>query len=252
MAYTDEELEQYRRELASDPTSRRFVPFAEMLRQAGALDEAEAVLSQGLEHHPNLRPAHVVRARIWRDQGHNERSLGLMAELYPQDAGNVALTELYCELLIELGHFTDADEVLRRAQYTGFPEATRVRLAEALGEARFPRESFEAEDVSSLGGVLTLPGLYLEELGDPFALPIVAARVGSAGNRKAAKNLWREVARLHPSFSTRANREITRLDGIAARAAAPDVGPVPLPGPRAPRVVAAAVRAWADKLGLDV
>ncbi len=252
MANSDEELQQARAELEADPTSRRFVSVAEILRQRGALDEAGLVLTRGLAHHPNLFPAHVVRARIWRDQGNRERALDLLAELYPQDAGNVALTELYCSLLIELGHFADADEVLRRAQYTGFPESTRARLTDALGEARFPREAFEEEDISSLGGVLTLPGLYLEELGDPFALPIIAARVGSAGNRKAAKALWREVARLHPSFSTRANREITRLDSIASRAVSPPAGAAVPAMPRNPAAVVDAIRTWADTLGLDV
>ncbi|HCH64954.1 MAG: hypothetical protein CL927_14955 [Deltaproteobacteria bacterium] len=252
MTYSDEEIAQYRRDMEADPTSRRFVPYAEVLRQSGALEEAEDILEQGLGIYPNLRSAHVVRARIWRDQGKNERALRLLAELYPQDAGNVTLTELYCELLIELGQFAGADEVLRRAQYTGFPEATRLRLAEALGEARFPSDDFEKEDISSLGGVLTLPGLYLEELGDPFVVPIVAARVGSAGHRTAAKGLWQEVARLHPSFSTRASREVARLDGIAGRQLRQAPAVVALPEPTDPAATARAVRAWAAQLGLDV
>ena len=252
MNYSDEEIAQYRHDFEADPTSRRFVPYAEVLRQNGDLEAAEAVLAQGLEVHPNLRSAHVVRARIWRDQGYDQRALGLLAELYPQDAGNVTLTELYCELLIELERFTEADEVLRRAQYTGFPEATRVRLSEALGEARFPADDFANEDISSLGGVLTLPGLYLEELGDPFAVPIVAARVGSAGHRKAAKTLWQEVARLHPSFSTRANREASRLDGIASAASGLEADTAELPTPQNAAAAARLIRQWASKLGLGV
>ena len=249
MAYSPEEIEQYRREYEADPSSRRFVPYAEVLRQTGALDEAEAVLSAGLEEHPNLRSAHVVRARIWKDRGFLERALRLVAELYPQDAGNVTLTELYCELLIEMEQFVEADEVLRRSQYVGFPEETRARLAEALGQARFPSESFEHEDISSLGGVLTLPGLYLQELGDPFAVPLVAARIGSAGKRRAARTVWEEVARVHPSFSTRANREIDRLDASSAAG----VGVVSeFTEPRDPEAVAVAVREWGLLLGLDV
>jgi|GEM_PF-6185402 len=253
MAYISPDIERYRRELEADPTSLRFVPLADALRRSGDLDAAETVLSAGLERHPKLRSAQVVRARLWRDQGRRTRALTLLADLYPQDAGNVALTELYCELLIELNHFDKAEEVLQRAQFTGVPDATRSRLEAALELARFPAADVEDDDpnLSSLTGVMTLPGLFLEELGDPFAVPVIAARVGRTGKRSAAKAIWREVARLHPSFSARANREIARLDGIAGRLPR-GVGPAVMPTPTDPSAAAQRIRAWAEQLGLDV
>jgi hypothetical protein len=149
-----------------------------------------------------------------------------------------------------MDHLAQAEEVLKRAQYTGLPEASRTRLEVALEQARFPADAID-DDLSSLSGVMTLPGLYLEELGDPFAVPVVAARVTKSGKRLAAKAIWREVARLHPTFSGRANREIARLDGIAGRLTPPADPAVQL-SPRDPAKVAAALREWAGQLGLDV
>ena len=252
MAFGARDIEHYRREVAQDPDSLKFVPLAEALRRSGELDDAERVLQAGLEHHPKLRSARVVQARLWRDQGKRTRALTVLADLYPQDAGNVALTELYCELLIDLGHLDRAEEVLHRAQYTGVPDGTRSRLEAALEAARFPSDEIEDDgDLSSLTGVLTLPGLFLEELGDPFAVPVVAARVGRTGQRAAAKAIWREVARLHPAYSGRASREIARLDGIAGRTGV-TAQPAIVPAPAAPADAARAIRAWATTLGLDV
>lgn len=253
MSLSTAEIERYRREVEHDPGSMRFVPLAEALRKSGQLAEATEVLERGLGHHPKLRSAQVVQARLWRDLGQGQRALTLLEELYPLDAGNVALAELYCELLIAFDHLEKAAEVLRVAQFTGLPDPVRMRLEATLEAARFPDAVDEADldDLSSLAGVMTLPGLFLEELGDPFAVPIVAARVGRSGSRTAAKAIWREVARLHPAFATRAGRELARLDGIAGRLPRTG-GPSVLPVPADPPAVARALREWAERLGLDV
>jgi len=248
------DIVQYRRELQADPRSLRFVPLAEALRRAGELDEATDVLASGLRFHPGFRSAIVVQARVHRDRGRRDKALALLDDLYPRDAGNVALVELYCDLLIEAARLDDAESVLRRAQFTGMPDDTLARLEEALEYARAPEpvdDLDEIEDLSSLSGVMTLPGLFLEELGDPFAVPIVAARVARSGRRSAAKAIWREVARLHPSHAALANRQIARLDGIAGRIPRSD-GPTVVLSPAEPEAAAARVRAWADRLGLDI
>jgi tetratricopeptide (TPR) repeat protein len=248
------DIAQYRKELQNDPRSPRFVPLAEALRRVGELDEAWDVLRSGLRLNPGFRSAIVVQARIHRDRGRRDKALILLDDLYPRDAGNVVLVELYCDLLLEAGRLDDAEAVLRRAQFTGVPDTTLARLEESLENARSPEpvSGFdEFEDLSSLGGVMTLPGLFLEELGDPFAVPIVAARVARSGRRTAAKSIWREVARLHSSHAALASRQIARLDGIAGRIPRTEAPHVVL-SPSEPEAAAACVRAWAERLGLDI
>jgi tetratricopeptide (TPR) repeat protein len=250
MAFITQDIERYRRDVDQDPASIKFVPLADALRRAGDLDGAERVLVGGLAHHPSLRSAQVVQARLWRDLGRPTKALALVSTLYPQDAGNVSLTELYCELLLQMGHLDKASDLLEQARFVGFPSAKIARLTAEVERARASTSGLdEVIDLSSLSGVMTLPGLFMEEIGDPFAIPVVAARVSRSGRRTAAKAIWTEVARLHPEQNARANREISRLSGIAGclpRAIPPSILP---PSPDA---AAASIRVWAKHLGLDV
>jgi tetratricopeptide (TPR) repeat protein len=245
---------QYRRDLQTDPRSLRFVPLAEALRRSGELHEARQVLASGLRFHPGFRSAIVVQAKVFRDLGRRQKALSILDELYPRDSGNVALVEVYFELLVDVGRLDDAEAVLRRTQFTDMADSVLARLEEQLEEARSPdslEELDDLEDISSFSGVLTLPGLFLEELGDPFAVPIVAARVSRVGHRAAAKAIWREVARLHPAHAGMANRQIARLDGIAGRIQ-PVVAPTVVLTPAAPEVAASRIRAWAECLRLEI
>ena len=47
-----------------DPTGQGFVALAEAYRESGDLDEAEKLLLEGLERHPDLSSGHVVLARV--------------------------------------------------------------------------------------------------------------------------------------------------------------------------------------------
>jgi len=250
MAFITQDIERYRRVLEQEPASITFVPLADALRRSGDLDGAERALATGMTHHPTLRSAQLVQARIWRDLGRPTKALALVSKLYPQDAGNVALTELYCELLIQLGHLDKARDLMKQAGFVGFPSVIVERLSVEVERARLSSEG-EAQviDLSSLSGVMTLPGLFMEEIGDPFAVPVVAARVARSGRRMAAKAIWTEVARLHSAQSARANREVSRLSGIAGRL--PRAVP-PSILPPSPDAAAARIRVWAKQLGMDV
>jgi tetratricopeptide (TPR) repeat protein len=246
------DIERYRSEVEADPTSLKFAPLADLLRRAGDLDGAQQVLETGFRVHPGLRSARLVQARVMRDRGQGKQALALVGELYPEDSGNVALTELYCELLVDARELDQVEEVLRRSASAGIPDEVLNRVEAALEAVREPVSDDDEEDgLDSLGGVLTLPGLYLEELGDPFAVPVVAARVARAGHRNQAKAIWREVSQHHPAFITRANREIARLSGIAGRyRESPEAMVMVMPSDR--QVAAAGLRSWAEQLGLEV
>lgn len=245
-------IARYRDDLATNSRSRAFVPLADALRKAGRLEEAQSVLAAGVVHHPDLQSAQLVQARIYADRGKPHRALPILDALYVRDGGNLDLVELYCRLLIEADRLDEAETVLQRAQFIGLPDAVLVKLEEGLEKARSQDEDDdELTDLASLTGVMTLPGLFLEDLGDPFAVPVVAARIARAGRRGAAVGVWREVARLHPAHLALANREIARLSGIAGRVGRTEPPAVHL---RPENAVGAArkVRAWAAAIGLEV
>lgn len=248
------DIVQYRRELQADPRSLRFVLLADALRRAGELHEARQVLDSGLRFHPGFPSAVVVQAKVLRDLGHDDQALSLLDELYPREPEDEALVEVYCELLIPAGRYDIAADVLRRAAAANLSEAVVERLGGLLEAALSPEpveELEDFEDLSSFGGVMTLPGLFLEELGDPFAVPIVAARVGRAGRRAAAKAIWRDVAQQHPAHVAMANRQIARLDGIAGRIQLPRA-PAVVPAPLDRAEAAGRIRSWAERLLLDI
>lgn len=248
MPNTAAEIVRFKQELARDPRSLRFVTLADLLRTQGEWAEAADVLSRGLAVHPELRSALLVKAKLLRDQGKLGRALAILDDLHPRDSGNVVLVEMYCDLLLGAGRLDDAELVLQKAQFAGLADAVLARLEEALEHSRGGIDE-DIEDLASLGGVMTLPGLYLEDLGDPFAVPVVAARVARSGRRSAARAIWREVARIHPDQSSRANREIARLDGIAGRVGTSTNAPTVVLPPANPVAAAAVVRAWGRKLG---
>ncbi len=54
---------------ARDPEGRAFVPLADAHRRKGELEEARALLQDGLERHPDFASGHLVAARVARDRG---------------------------------------------------------------------------------------------------------------------------------------------------------------------------------------
>ena len=55
--------------LAKDPTSKLFVPLAEEYIKAGMLEEAVAVLMDGLKAHPGFTSAHVTLGKVYLGKG---------------------------------------------------------------------------------------------------------------------------------------------------------------------------------------
>lgn len=127
-----EEIERYRRDVAADPRSLRFVQLADALRRRGRNLEAEGVLRQGLRHHPGLKNAELVLARVLATGGRRGQALALLDALYPRDPENLALIEVYVGLLLEEGRWVDATRVIDAAALSGaLPERVREWRAQA-------------------------------------------------------------------------------------------------------------------------
>jgi tetratricopeptide (TPR) repeat protein len=185
-----EEIARHRRELRSDPRSLRFVPLADALRRAGALDEALRVLDQGFAIHPAHKTALLVRARVFSDAGRGKDALTLLDELYPRDRGNLALIELYVELLSCDGRTAEARAVLAAAELAGATPALRERLLAVIEEEEAGLTELGA--LEPLESLYTLPGASVDDLGDPFLVEPVVRRVLRAGSREAGARLWAE------------------------------------------------------------
>ena len=54
---------------SQDPEGRAFAPLAEAYRQLGELDEATALVRDGLDRLPDFATGHLVASRVARDRG---------------------------------------------------------------------------------------------------------------------------------------------------------------------------------------
>ena len=81
-----------------DPDGRAFVPLADAHRQLGDMDQALALVREGLEEHPDFASAHVVEGWIHRAQGDIDtalKSFERVVELDPENAiARLAVAEL--------------------------------------------------------------------------------------------------------------------------------------------------------------
>lgn len=216
-----DEILRHSRELRADPRSLRFVQLADALRRAGRVDEAHAVLDQGLVEHPGHKGAGLVRARTLADAGATDEALRLLDELYPKDRGNFALTESYIELLVVSGRALDARAALSDAELLGATRAWLDRQRARIEE----EEAFGISDLDELEAIYSLPGASLVEIADPFLTEDIVKRVIRSGSREAAARLWAELR------GSMGASEASALRPRNLRQGAPALSPAPRPPP---------------------
>ena len=66
VAELDERIERCLTILADNPHSQVFAALAEAYRRRGDLGRAFSVCKNGLKHHPDYAPAHIVMAKHYR------------------------------------------------------------------------------------------------------------------------------------------------------------------------------------------
>ncbi|MFC1660679.1 tetratricopeptide repeat protein [Gemmatimonadota bacterium] len=98
----------------SDPIGRGFVPLAEVHRRLGELDEAERVLQDGLERHPDLASGHVVAGRVYLDQGADDRAEEAFGRALDLDPRNVEALRSLGKILKKNGDVPGCLELSRR------------------------------------------------------------------------------------------------------------------------------------------
>jgi tetratricopeptide (TPR) repeat protein len=92
------------------------VPLAEVHRRLGELDEAERVIQEGLERHPELASGHVVAGRIYLDRGENDQAEQAFGRALDLDSRNVEALRSLGKLLRERGDASGCLQLFRRLQ----------------------------------------------------------------------------------------------------------------------------------------
>jgi tetratricopeptide (TPR) repeat protein len=102
------EVQKLERYHAENPQGRYFVPLANAYRKTGAIDQAEALLREGLRRHPDYLSAHIVLGRCLADRGAVDDAVGEFRYVLSVDPQNLIALRSLGEMASEVGRTDEA------------------------------------------------------------------------------------------------------------------------------------------------
>jgi tetratricopeptide (TPR) repeat protein len=127
-----------------DPSGRGFAPLADALRRAGRLDEAAAVVDEGLSALPDFSAGHMVAAWIRRDRGDAEGAQAALREVLRRDPLNVLALRHLARFRSEAGDAEEAGQLMERAAGVDGGAGEQVDAEVLVTRAPAPSSSAEA------------------------------------------------------------------------------------------------------------
>ena len=189
------EIEQLEQRFAENPQGRVFAHLADLYRQAGRLEEAEALVVEGLKRHPNYVSAYLVLGRVYADWRRHDQAGAQFARVLELDAQNLVALRALGDLAAERGFWEEArtwyERVLQIDPYNEEAKDALGKLPTAAAEpAEAPKEAGKPAEAES--DAVAGYSRYGEELldagterpGEPAAPE--AARSDEAGDTGAA------------------------------------------------------------------
>lgn len=148
-----------------DPEGRTFVHLADARRRSGELDEALALLEEGLERHPDFSSAHVVAGWVHRDRDEVDESEAAFRRVLELDEENTAALRGLGELAQKRGSVDAALGWFKRLAAL-VPEDRE--LADRVDDLEREQLAAEAGVFSELDGIMAGEGEASGEV-DEFA-----------------------------------------------------------------------------------
>lgn len=93
-------VEKYQKILEKDPNSQVFAPLAEAYREMGMLQEAQRIVTAGVQRHPQFVAGLVTFARIYRDLKQPGRALEALKTATSLSSENILAHQLMGELYL--------------------------------------------------------------------------------------------------------------------------------------------------------
>ncbi len=167
----------YEQRLAADPSSRTFLPLAELYRLETRPEDARLLLEAGLARHPEFVSAQVVLAQVLLDLGDEARAQEVLARVVARDPENLVALRLLASAAVNREDWAGVVEHLEqivRLEPTDREAVARLLSArnklsdKTLAEspaATAPREKIGTTIGDVVGGVftLTLADLYIRQ-----------------------------------------------------------------------------------------
>ncbi len=219
----DKTLVNQLKEFQLNPQSLVFVSLAEAYRVHGMLDQALEICEEGLEHHPYLSSARMLRARIFFDLKRFADCLEQLSEILKQNPENFRALKLRTEVFIHLGQKKRAYDALNHILVL-FPqdkesvlalekiENELVPIKQKISPTLIARVSSDFQ--ASRGSIKDYRMAKLEE--QYFAEPVVvpSALIGSSIESSSVVDQEED-----PAFATKTIAELYLRQGLKKKAA---------------------------------
>lgn len=128
----------------SDPAGLAFASLADAYRRAGEMDEAWALLTEGLEEHPDFATGHLVAARVLRDRGERAEAVERYGRVLRLDSQNREALLEAAALAQHEGRIRDALALCQRLALVDPSDADLRARIRTLKEVHFTSGELEA------------------------------------------------------------------------------------------------------------
>lgn len=145
------EIERLEQRFAENPQGRVFAHLADLYRQAGRREEAEALVVEGLKRHPDYLSAHLVLGRVYLDWGRHPQAQAQFARVLELDPQNLVALRALGELAAARGVPEEARRWYERVlQIDPYNDEVRDLLKElpAAEPAEAPPETGEGGEAA--------------------------------------------------------------------------------------------------------
>lgn len=146
----EDEVRRLERHYSVNPDGLVFARLADAYRRCGRLEQALALLNEGLESHPDYATGHLIHGRVLREDGRPEEAAEAYRRVLELDAENLVALRSLAELAAERGATEEARRWAKRVRRAD-PFATFTPdqdLGEGGPEGHAPAEG-EPEDADS-------------------------------------------------------------------------------------------------------
>lgn len=218
----------YQQRLDADPSSRVFLPLAELLRREARHEDARRLLEVGLERHPGFVSALVALAQVLLDLGDEARAGDALAQVAGRDPDNLVVLRLQAAAAENRDDRPAAVSLLERIvrldpgdfATVGRLLAARERLAAALPTAPPPAVTADVASADATTVDATTVDLAGEAVGGVVTLTLADLYLRQ-GHTDRARELLLAIAEAHPDREDVRER-LLRLERAEAAVDVPD------------------------------
>lgn len=204
------EIEKLERRVAENPEGRMFAHLADAYRKAGEVEQAERLILEGLERHPNYLSAHLVLGRVYLDSERLDEAKRQFQKVLDLDPDNLIALKALGDLTVSEGSLPEARPWYERMlQVDPYNEEAQAALDEleagtasgSTGSVGPGTEAVAAESERAEGEEIALP--------EPEALGTGASHGEPDSFETAESDPWADFAAELSAASQEAERAET-------------------------------------------